>query len=322
MTSEPLVVIPGDEPPQIADSPHLSRLSRVARILLFDTRPSGVADQVARCQQAEILINSRGSVRWDGTTLCQLPRLKMITTCSIGTDSIDLHAAEELGITVCNIPGKTAAIVAEHALALLLSTARRVAFQTAEIKSGRWPRIMAVSLRGKTLGVVGTGNIGCEMIRLGTSIGMNVIAWSFHPSKQKAEKLGFRYVELDELLGASDAISLHVKLTEKSRHLIGPAQLAAMKPGALMINTARGEVVDTAALVQSLQSGHLGGAGIDVFDEEPIPQDHALLQCEQAVLTPHSADQNPEGVDLLNAGAVDNVLAFLEGNPTNVVHAG
>ena len=252
--------------------------------------------------------------------LGQLPCLRMITTCSIGTDAIDLQAAGQLGITVCNVPGKTAAIVAEHAFALLLGTARGIAFQTAEIKSGRWPRVMAVSLRDKTLGVIGTGNIGCEMIRLAVSFGMKVIAWSFHPSPEKASKLGFRYVDFDELLGTSDAISLHVKLTDESRHLIGQPQLAKMKPGALLVNTARGAVVDTTALVESLDSGHLGGAGIDVFDQEPLPAGHALLSCEQVVLTPHSADQTPEGVELLNAGAVDNVLAFLDGNPRNVVN--
>ena len=128
-----------------------------------------------------------------------------------------------------------------------------------------------------------------------------------------------RYVELDELLASADVISLHVKLTDESRGMIGRAQLAAMKPGAILLNGARGPVVQTDALVDALNSGHLGGAGVDVYDEEPIPPNHALLKCDQVVLTPHCADMTPEGVDLLNGGAVENVIAFLEGHPQNIV---
>ncbi len=234
-------------------------------------------------------------------------------------DAIDLEAAREMGMTVCNIPGRTAPIVAEHAFALLLAVSRRTAWFTSELKEGRWQRVLSTSLSGKRLGVVGTGHIGCEMIRLARGFGMEVVAWSFHPSTEKAGKLGFRYVELEELLTTSDAVSLHVKLTADSRHLIGQREFEQMKPGALLINTARGAVVETESLVSALQSGHLGGAGLDVFDTEPLPSDHPLLGCEQVVLTPHCADQTPEGVDLLNGGCVDNVCAFLAEQPQNVV---
>jgi D-3-phosphoglycerate dehydrogenase len=126
-------------------------------------------------------------------------------------------------------------------------------------------------------------------------------------------------VEFDELLRTSDVVSLHVRLTDQSRGLIGRRELAMMKPGALLINTARGAVVDTPALVAALESGHLGGAGLDVFDAEPLPPDHPILRCQQVVLTPHHADQTPEGVEILNRGAVENVLAYLDGQPRNVV---
>lgn len=316
---KPLVVIPGDNPTQIGDSPQLERLRERARVVLHRDHPADLNDQIERVAGAEILLNSRGHVTWSAESLELLPNLKMITTCSIGTDMIDLEAARRLGILVSNIPGKTAGVVAEHALALALAAARRVAFQTAELKSGRWTRMDNVYLAGKTLGLVGTGNIGAQMARLGRAIGMNVIAWTFNPTPQRAQSLGVRFVELDELLTTADVISLHVKLTPDSRHLIGREELAKMKPGTLLVNTARGPVVDTGALIDALNSDHLGGAAIDVFDTEPLPPDHPILSCEQIVLTPHHADHTPEGIEFLNEGAVDNIFAYLDGNPQNIV---
>ena len=134
-----------------------------------------------------------------------------------------------------------------------------------------------------------------------------------------ARELGVEFVELDELLRESDVVSLHVRLSDESRHLIGAREFELMKPGALFINAGRGELVDTAALVDALQSEHLAGAALDVFDQEPLPPDHPILGCEQVVLTPHLADQTPEGIELLNEGAVSNVIAFLEGRPQNIV---
>ena len=148
---------------------------------------------------------------------------------------------------------------------------------------------------------------------------MKVIAWTFHPSDERAAELGVTFVGLEELLRRSDVVSLHLKLTEQSRHLIGEAELSRMKPGAVLINVGRGALVDEEALAAALGSGHLGGAGIDVFQVEPLPPGHPLRACEQVVLTPHCADMTPEGVELLNEGVVDNVLAFLQGNPRNVM---
>jgi D-3-phosphoglycerate dehydrogenase len=157
------------------------------------------------------------------------------------------------------------------------------------------------------------------MARLASAIGMQVQAWTFRPSPERAAELGVRFVAFDELLATSDCISLHVKLTEQTHGLIGQRELQLMRPGTLLVNSARGAVVDTAALVEALNSGHLGGAGIDVFDQEPIPPGHPLLDCEQVVLTPHNADQTPEGMEILNAGVVDNVIAFFEGRDINRV---
>lgn len=319
MTAKPLIVIPGDDPPQVQGSPHLERLRQHGDVMLYTDRPATLEVKVRRAKDAVCLLNSRGAVKWPRDVLRQLPRLKMISVCGIGTDAIDLAAARDLGIVVCNIPGRTADIVAEHALALMLGAARRLWFQTHELKQGRWTNRDNIYLRGRVLGLVGAGSIAAAMARLGRAIGMRVQAWTFHPSPERAEQLGVPFVPLDELLAGSDVVSLHVKLTDQSRGLIGVREIGLMKPGALLINTARAAVVDQSALIAALQSGKLGGAGIDVFDAEPLPADDPLLSCEQVVLTPHNADQTPEGMDILNGGAVDNVIAFLEGRTQNRV---
>ena len=314
-----VIVVPGDDPVQIANSPQLDRLRTLGEVRVFHDRPATVEEQVRRARDAHVLINSRGQVHWRDEALCQLPNLKMIALCSIGTDSIDLESTRDRDIVVSNIPGKTAPVVAEHAFSLMLAVSRRLAFQTAELKAGRWTRAANIYLAGKTIGVLGTGAIGREMIRLCQALGMRVLAWTFHPTAKRADELGVTFVERDVLFSQSDVVSLHLKLTEQTEKMIGRAELAQMKPGALLVNTARGGVIDRDALVEALKSGHLAGAGLDVFETEPLPADDPLLACEQVVLTPHNADQTPEGVELLNAGAVDNVLAFLQGAPQNVV---
>ncbi len=313
------IVVPGDDPVQIAGSPHLSKLEPYGSIVIHSTRPQSSDDKVERAKDADVIMNTRGAVSWREEELSRLPKLKLIATCSIGTDMIDLEAARKHGITVCNQPGRTAPVVAEHMFGLMFAAAKRACFLTAGMKAGQWPRKDNIMLQGKVLGVIGTGAIGAEMARLARAIGMDVIAWTFHPSEERAAKLGVRFVALDELLKTAAVVSLHVALTEDTRNLIGKRELTLMKPGALLLNGARGAVVDTTALVDALNSGHLGGAAIDVFDAEPPPPDYPLFGCEQVVLTPHCADMTPEGVDLLNSGVVENVIAFLEGRVQNQV---
>jgi D-3-phosphoglycerate dehydrogenase len=213
----------------------------------------------------------------------------------------------------------TAPIVAEHTLALMLAVARRTSFYTAEMRRGRWASLEGITLWGKTLGLVGAGSIAVEMARLGQAIGMNVLAWTYNPSEERARRMGVHFVSLEELLAHSDVVSVHVKLTAQSRGLIGAREIGLMKRGSLLINTARGPIVDTTALIAALNTGHLSGAGLDVYEIEPLPAGHPLLSCEQIVLTPHSADLTPEGMELLNRSTVENILAFLEGRPQNQV---
>ena len=313
------IVVPGDDPPQIQNSPHLTRLESYGDITIYSDRPETLDEKIARARGAAVLINSRTFVAWPAEALSQLAELRLIATCSIGTDMIDLEMAQSMGIVVCNQPGRTAPVVAEHMFGLMFALAKRAAFQTTEVRVGRWGMLENVFLQGKTLGVIGTGSFGSEMARLGKALGMNVLAWTFHPSRERGDALSVQFVELDELLRDADVVSLHVRLTDETYHMIGSRELALMKRGALLVNGARGGVVNTDALVQALNSGHIAGAALDVFEEEPLSIDHPLLSCEQVIFTPHVADMTPEAIDWLNEGAVDNVIAFLEGSPQNLV---
>ena len=312
-------VVPGDFPPQIQGSPHLERLEPYGDVDLYLDRPQSMAEQLKRVAGAHVILNTRGAIKWFAPALQALPDLRLIATCSIGVDSIDVEAARAHGVAVANQPGRTAPVVAEHIIGLMFAAAKRAAFQTAELKAGRWTLKQNVMLRGKTLGVVGTGNVGREVARVANLLGMRCLAWTFNPSPERARELGVEFVAFDDLLRQSDVVSLHVRLSDESHHLIGARELGLMKPGAILINAGRGDLVDTAALVAALQSEHLAGAGLDVFDQEPLPPDHPILACEQVVLTPHLADQTPEGIELLNEGIISNVIAFVEGRPQNIV---
>ncbi|MCP5152170.1 MAG: hypothetical protein H6983_23940 [Ectothiorhodospiraceae bacterium] len=309
------IVVPGDDPPQIQGSAQLDRLRERGEVVVYTDRPKSVEEKHERVRGANVVLNSRSIVTWRESDFAACPELAMIATCSVGTDAIDLVAAKQRGIVVSNQPGVNAPFVAEHMFGLMFAVAKQAYVQTAALKSGRWLLPVNMMLQGKRLGIVGTGAIGAEMARLGNAVGMEVVAWTYNPTPERAAALGVRFVELDELLATSDVVSLHVRLTDDSRGLVGAEQIARMKPNAVLLNGARGDVVDNDALVAALERGHLFGAGLDVFPQEPLPADHPILRCERVVLTPHAADQTPEAVEAINKGAVDNILAFLDGKP-------
>jgi D-lactate dehydrogenase len=195
-----------------------------------------------------------------------LPNLKLIATRSTGFDHIDLDACRSRGIAVCNVPSYGENTVAEHTMALLLMMARKVHQSVIQVRSGHvdLAQLTGFDLQGKTIGVVGVGHIGLHVIRIARGFGMRVLAFDVHREAFLADLLGFEYATMDQLLEQSDIVTLHCPLTEKTHHLLGREQFARMKPGALVINTSRGGVVDTDALVEALESGKLGGAGRDL----------------------------------------------------------
>jgi len=284
----------------------------------YDTLPGAEDRLIERIAGAEIVISIRSSTRFTENVFRNCPGLRLVSLWGTGTDNVDLQSAARHGVTVTNTPGVSAFSIAEHALALMLAVARRIPRNDAEVRQGRWPRGQAIQMHGKTLGIVGLGAVGRQFARLGAGIGMRVIAWTMHPNPA----LGFELVPLDELLRASDVVSLHLRLSGDTRGFLGRAQLERMKPSAILINTARGPIVDEAALVEALTRGRIAGAGLDVFDVEPLPAGHPLARLENVVLTPHSAGITPEVLEAGLALSITNVWNFLGGRATNVVVSG
>lgn len=315
-----IISVPDDEPTVLARTHVEERLRRIGEVRIWDDRPLDPDTLVQRIGDADVVVNIRATSRFTFGVLKRCPRLKIISIYGVGVDNVDLKAASRLGITVCNTPGYSAVAVAEMALALALAVARRIVINDRSIRGGGWARGYGAQLHGKTLGVVGTGNIGQQMVRVGKGIGMKVIAWTFNASPERAREYGVEFVPLDDLLRQSDVVSLHLTMTPQSKGLIGARELALMKPTAILVNTARGPMVDEAALVQALQENRIAGAGIDVFDKEPLPEGHPLAELDNVVLSPHVAAMTPEttlgGLDM----AVDNIEAFLSGRPTHVVN--
>jgi D-3-phosphoglycerate dehydrogenase len=200
---------------------------------------------------------------------------------------------------------------------LMFAVARRIVTVHADVAGGGWTRGNAVQLYGKTLGVIGLGAIGRQFARLGQGIGMRAIAWTMHPDPS----LGFELVDLERLLRESDVISLHLRLSPETAGFIGSKQFAMMKPNAILVNTARGPIVDEAALIDALTSGRIAGAGLDVFQVEPLPAAHPLTKLSNVVLTPHCAGVTPEALEAGLALAIENVERFVAGRPQNVVVA-
>jgi phosphoglycerate dehydrogenase-like enzyme len=252
--------------------------------------------------------------------LAALPDLAHIAVFGTGTDNIDLEAAARLGIVVSNAPGANARSVAEHAIALALAVARSIPRHDRDLRAGRWVHHEGPELEGKTFGVVGLGTIGRYAARIAAAFGMRVLGWSTTPNAERARAAGAELVAFDELLRQADIVSLHLAATERTRGIIGGRELALMKPGAILINTARGALIDEVALLEALRSGHLFGAGLDVFATEPLPAGHPFTTLENVVLTPHAGWITHEARQRLLRLPVENIAAHLAGTPRNVVN--
>ena len=314
-----LIVVPDDNPPVLAGTPALDRLRTIGEVRLYDSDATDPKILAERLREADVALNIRGRTFFTAEVLGVCPRLKLISIWGTGTDNVDLPAAAARGITVTNTPGANAVAVAEHAVALMLAVAKQLVPADRAMRQGGWPRNLVPQLRGKRLGLVGTGLIGREVAAMAKGLGMEVVAWTFHPSARLADSLGLRYVELDELLRTSDIVSLHLRATPETRHFLNRARLAMLKPGAILVNTARGALIDEAALVECLQEKKIACAGLDVFEAEPLPTGHPLLGLPNVLLTPHAAGMTPEVIQNGLAMAVANIENFQKGSPTHVV---
>ena len=247
------------------------------------------------------------------------PELKLVQMLSAGYDNADLDAARRAGVPVANNGGANSVAVSEHAMLLMLAASRGLVGQHANVVAGRWrgnATVRQQELNGKTLGIVGFGNIGKKTARLAGGFGMAVQYYDIVRLDEAAEDaLGVRFRLLPEILGTCDVISLHVPLNDATRGMIGADQLALMQPSAILVNTSRGPVVDEAALVAALSEGRLAGAGLDVFADEPPPADHPLFALDNVVLTPHAAGPTVESAVARLRNAFDNVQRVARGEP-------
>jgi (S)-sulfolactate dehydrogenase len=256
----------------------------------------------------------RSATKVNAKVLDKATRLKVVGRAGVGVDNVDLDAATRRGIVVMNTPGGSSTTVAELALALVLSLSRHVAAATASVKAGKWEKkkFQGHELAGKTLGVVGIGNIGSVLVDRALALKMRVLAFDPFISAEAAQKLGVELVDLDALWAQADVISLHVPLNEQTRNLINAGVLAKVKKGAILVNCARGGIVDEKALAEALASGRLGGAAMDVFEKEPPPADHPLFKFDNFACTPHIGASTEEAQSAVAIAIAEQLVAYLK----------
>ncbi len=304
----------------VLDPDQLARLEAAGHELVwFEGRPRTLEEWQERLVGAEGLL-----LMWSlpAGLLAGHPRLRVVSFVGTGAASyVDLAEARASGVHVCYVPNYGANAVAEHAFALAFAVARAIPQGDRLVRSGRWSpgQYGGLELRGRRLGVIGVGPIGARAIEIGRALGMEVVAWTRSPSPERARRLGVRFVALEELFASADLVSLHLAHTPETERLIGRRLLSLLKPEAILVNTARGQLLDSEALVELLERGAFRGAGLDAFEEEPLPAGHALLRCPRVVLTPHVAFNTPEAKAELVRIALDNLLAFATGEPRNLV---
>jgi phosphoglycerate dehydrogenase-like enzyme len=299
-----------------------------AEITVFNEHIARTEALVHALESFDVIVAMRERTPFTAERLGLLPALKLLVTTGMANASIDLAAARDHGITVCGTGGSPAA-TAELTWGLILAVARHIPEEDRYLKlagsaggaaiSSAWQRTVGTGLRGKTLGLVGLGNQGRQVAKIGRAFGMKLLAWSQNLDPARAEKAHCTPVGKAELLARADVLTVHYKLSERSTGLIGAADLAQMKPTAYLINTSRGPIVDEAALVAALRSGRIAGAGLEVYDVEPLPLSHPLRRLPNVVLTPHLGYVTDDTYEVFYGEAAEDIEAFAKGTPIRVL---
>jgi len=296
----------------------LAELRRAARVEVWpNPTPPPYAELRRRLRDADGAL-TMVTDRIDAALIAASPRLRVVSNLAVGVDNIDLAAATLAGVAIGHTPGVLTEATADLAFALMLAAARRIAEGDRQVRAGKWlawgPRVLLGSeIFGATLGIIGWGAIGRAMARRAAGFRMRVLYVSRSRTNRGGAVAGARRVTMNRILAESDFLSLHVPLSAATRHLIGAAEIRRMKRGAILINTARGAVIDQGALTAALKSGHLGGAGLDVTDPEPIRRDDPLLRLDNVVITPHIGSASHATREKMGALAVGNILAVFSG---------
>ncbi|WP_258342011.1 D-2-hydroxyacid dehydrogenase family protein [Saccharopolyspora gregorii] len=296
-----------------------------AQVEFFHDTPADRAELVRRLAPFDVIAAMRERTPFPREVLAALPQLKLLVTTGMRNASIDLDAAAELGITVCGTgsgaaPDRAWGPTAELTWGLIIAVTRQIPEQDRAIRDGGWQRGVGFELAGRTLGVLGLGRLGSQVAKVGAAFGMDVIAWSRNLTAEAAAEAGARRVEKEELFRGSDVLTVHTVLSERTRGLVGAAELALMRPTAYLVNTSRGPIVDEAALREALHAGRLAGAGLDVYGTEPLPAGDPWRTTPRTVLTPHVGYVTEGTYRTFYAETVADVRAFLDGAPVRVLN--
>jgi len=295
------------------ESPYVDVLRDAGFELVFPKRTFLLTEQELLDALPGVCGVIAGSEPYTPRVLAASPALRVIARAGVGYDAVNVPAATQRGVVVAIAPGTNQESVAEHTFALILALAKDVPNQHAAIRAGKWPRRPNLPLRGRTLGIAGLGRIGKAVAERGKAFRMRLIAYEPYPDHAFADRVGVEFVSFERLLAESDVLSLHLPLTEQSRHLIDKKTLYQMKPRAFLVNTARGGLVCEADLVEALETGRIAGAGLDVFEEEPTQADNPLFRFENVVVTPHAAGVDLQSRDDMAVSAARTIVALSRG---------
>lgn len=291
-----------------------------AEVTAFSEALAGPEAVVAALAGFDVVIAMRERTAFPATVLERLPDLALLVTTGPGNAAIDTDACARLGIAVCGTGGvSTNGPTVEMTWALILAVARHVPGEDRHVREGSWQQTIGADLGGRRLGVVGLGGIGRPVAAVGRAFGMDVVAWSRHLDADAAREAGVSPVTKEELFATADVVTVHMKLSEGSRGLVGRDDLARMKPTALLVNASRGPIVDEDALLEALRDGRIGGAGLDVFATEPLPVDSPWRSAPRTVLTPHLGYVTDETYRIFFTDAVADVAAWARGEPVRVI---
>jgi D-3-phosphoglycerate dehydrogenase len=296
-----------------------SKVAADVDVTVFNHHLGGPDNVVKALQGFQIVCAMRERTGFPRAVIEKLPDLKLLITTGMRNASIDMAAAADRGVTVCGT-GSFGSPTSGIAIGLMLELTRHIGYENARLKAGEtWQVTIGPELEGMTLGILGLGKLGTRTAAIGKAFGMNVIAWSQNLTAERAAEVGARLVSKDEVFAQADVLSVHLVLSDRTRGLVGARELSLMKPTAFLINTSRGPIVDEAALIETLREKHIAGAGLDVFDEEPLPKDHPFLKLENTLITPHLGYVTLQTYDRFYGEAVEDILGWLSGAPVRVI---
>jgi phosphoglycerate dehydrogenase-like enzyme len=298
-----------------------SPVAKDVEIKVFNAPLGGQDKVIEALADFDIVVGTRERTPFPRAVIEKLPKLRLLITTGARNASFDLEAAKERNVVVCGTPG-TGNPTAGIAIGLMLELTRRIGYENARMKSGElWQTTIGLDLEGQTLGIVGLGKLGTRVAAIAKAFGMRVVAWSQNLTAEKCREAGVDYAGKDDLLRQSDFVSIHLILSQRTRGLIGAKDIGLMKPTAYLINTSRGPIIDEAALLAALREKRIAGAGLDVFDTEPLPLDHPLRRLDNVVLTPHLGYVSVQNYRAYFAGVVEDIRGWIDGKPVRVMTA-